>query len=85
MATLLTEQPLLVLGEQYQRFEKLIEIIGEVLHKKYVKEETGVKFAKFLKSAASDANLGSHFKTIYENKLSAESKKRIEEALSFQG
>jgi hypothetical protein len=33
-ADILTEQPVLALGEQYQRFEKIIEILGEILQEK---------------------------------------------------
>ena len=85
LAQLLSDQTTLVLGDQYQRFEKIIEVLGEVLHKKYVKEETAVKLVKFLKWAAADPNLESQLKAIFDNKLSAEAKKRIEEAMSFQG
>ncbi len=85
LAQILTEQPLLIIGDQYQRFEMLIVILGEVLNKKYVKEETGVLFAQFLKNAASDSVFSGPFKTIFDNKLSAESKQRIQDALNFQG
>ena len=73
----------MILGEQFQRFEKLILILGEILQKKYVKEETGIKFAQFLKKAASDANLSAGLQQIIENKLSQESKERILQALNY--
>lgn len=59
-------------------------ILGEVLDKKYVEIETGKKLALFIKNLAADANLGLHVKTIFDNKLTAESRGRIEKAMSFQ-
>ncbi len=67
---LLTECPTFVMGEQYERFEKVILILSDILDKKYVDENTGRTLASFTKQMANDANLGSHFKTIYDNKLS---------------
>lgn len=58
-------------------------ILGEILDKKYVENETGAKLATFIKKLAGDANLGPHFKVIFDNKLSAEAKGRIEKAMSF--
>ena len=58
-------------------------LLGEILNKKFVTEETGLRLTNFLKQVAADANLGPHFKTIYENKLSNESKERITQALNF--
>lgn len=82
-AQILTEQPLLVLGEQFQRFEQVILILGEILQKKYVNENTGKLLATFIKNASIDANLGPVFKTIYDNKLSNEAKERIQQAIQF--
>ena len=70
LAEMLTEHPQVIIGEQYQRFEQVVVILGEILDKKYITEQTGVKLATFIKNAAADPNLGAHFKVIYENKLS---------------
>lgn len=83
LASLITEAPLVVLGDQYQRFEQVITILGDILDKKYVEQETGLKLATFIKQLATDGNLGPHFKTIFDNKLSAEAKARIEKAVSM--
>lgn len=83
MASLLTEHPLVLLGDQYQRFEQVITILGEILDKKYIEVETGAKLANFVKNIANDANLGPHFKTIFDNKLSQDAKARFEKALTF--
>ena len=83
-ADILTDQPLLVIGDQFQRFEQVILIIGEILNKKYINEEkTGLKIAQFLKKAAVDPSLSQTFKTIFDNKLSAESKERIQQAINL--
>jgi len=58
-------------------------ILGEILDKKYITEETGAKLASFVKHIANDANLGPHFKTIYDNKLSQDSQNRFQKALTF--
>lgn len=82
LSSLLNDAPLVLLGDQYQRLEQVVVILGEVLDKKFVEIETGVKLATFLKQLATDANLGLHFKTIYDNKLTPESKARIEKAIA---
>jgi len=83
LADLLLEHPQALIGDQYQRFEQLVVILGEILDKKYITEQTGVKLAGFIKQATADPNLGSHFKVIYENKLSQESQARIQKAMNF--
>jgi len=60
----------------------VILIIGEMLNKKYIKEETAMVFAQFLKHAAGVPELSAQFKLIFDNKLSQESRQRIQEALS---
>jgi hypothetical protein len=74
---------MLALGDQYQRFEQVILILGEILQKKYINENTGKMLATFIKHASNDATLGPHFKTIFDNKLSNEAKERITQAIQF--
>jgi importin-5 len=71
LATILTENPILIVGDQYQRLEQLVIILGTVLQKKYVEDETGLKLARFIKNALSDANVGPHV-TTYASKLPKE-------------
>lgn len=81
-ATLLTEQPALVLGESNQRLEHVMVIIGTVLQKKYVDEQTGLKLATFVKNASVDATLGPLVKVVFDNKLAQDAKDRITQAVS---
>ena len=78
LAQILTEQPQLALGEQFQRIEQIVLILGEILQKKYIKEDTGKLLATFVKNASVDPTIGPHFKTIFDNKLSNEAKERIQ-------
>lgn len=41
LAQILTENPTLVLGEQYQRFEQIVLLLSEITNEKYVTQETG--------------------------------------------
>lgn len=41
LAQILTENPTLVLGEQYQRFEQIVLLLSEITNEKYVNQETG--------------------------------------------
>ena len=83
LASLLQDSPLLILGEQYQHFELVVLILSEVMQKKYLNEETGVKLARIVQHLAQDAVMGPHFKAIFENKLTVEAKERLENALKF--
>ena len=58
-------------------------LLGEILNKKYISDETGIKLALFLKKVASDTNLLNTFKAIYDNKLSEEARGRITLALQY--
>jgi hypothetical protein len=78
------DQPLLVFGDQYQRFEQVFMIFGEILNKKYIKEETGIKLALFIKKITVDPNFSSAFLTVFD-KLSHEAKERIQLAVKYQG
>jgi endoglucanase Acf2 len=49
LASLLEEAPQALLGDQYQRFEQVVLILGEILDKKYVENDTGAKLARFIK------------------------------------
>ena len=82
LSQLLVSSPLVVLGDQYQRFDLVIGLMGEVINKKFVNEETGVRLANFVKQVAGDATMGPRFRTVFEN-LSNESKERIQQALNF--
>lgn len=83
LASLLLENPTLVFGEQFQRFELVILVLAEILQKKYVEDETGLKLARFLQGVASDSQLGPHFKAIFDNKVTEEAQKRLSQALSY--
>ncbi len=72
LASLLMENAALVLGDQFQRFELVILILSEILQKKYLEDETGMKLARFLQGIANDPQLGPHFKVIYDNKVTEE-------------
>jgi hypothetical protein len=49
LTTLLLENGALVLGENYANFERVVLILSEILQKKYLKDETGVKLATLVK------------------------------------
>ena len=72
LATLLQENPILVLGEQYQRFELVVIILSEITQKKYVTDETGKKLAGLIQNMANDPTFGPQFQLIYQNKLTVE-------------
>jgi len=61
LAHLLQENPLIVLGEQYQRFEQVVILLSDITQKKYVSEETGAKLSQLLKGMANDATFGPQF------------------------
>ena len=84
LVNLIQENPMLVFGDQYQRFELVVLIIAEISNKKYINDETGVKIARILQGIAADATLGPHFQTIVTNKLTKDSQDRIQNALNFQ-
>jgi len=77
LADFLTTNPTIIIGAEGQRFEKIMLIIGEVLNKKYVKDETGLKLIHFVKQVASDTTMSQHFKQIFDNKMNEESQKNI--------
>ena len=80
---MLVSSPLIVLGEQYQRFELVISLLGEVINKKFVNEETGLRLTNFVKQVAGDPTLGPQFRAVFESKLTNEAKERIQQALNF--
>ena len=69
---MLQEQPQLVLGEQYQRFEQVVLIISDILNKKYLNDDTTVRLATLVKGMAADPTFGPQFQLIYQNKLTAD-------------
>ena len=85
MAYYLTENMQLILGEQYQRFELVVLILSEIMQKKYIDDETGVKLSRFLQFAANDATLGPVFRQIYDSRLTEEAQNRLHQALNFTG
>ena len=58
-------------------------MFGEILNKKYIKDETGVKLATIIQNMSRDPALGGPFKTVFDNVLSAEAKERMQLALNF--
>ena len=68
---------MLVLGSNYEHLEKLVEILSEILNKKYVDEGTGKSLALFLKNSLADQTLSPMISTVIQNKLSQEGKDRI--------
>ena len=58
-------------------------LLSDIIQKKYVTEETGLKLAAIISNMSKDANFGPQFQTIYQNKLTAEQQERINTALKF--
>ena len=83
IACLLQEQPLLILGEQYQHFERIVVLLSDITQKKYVSDETGLKLATLISNMSKDPTFGPQFQTIYHNKLTSEQQERINLALKF--
>lgn len=77
IASLLQEHPLLILGEQYQHFERIVILLSDITQKKYVTDETGLKLAGLIANMSKDPNFGPQFQTIYQNKLTSEQQERI--------
>lgn len=82
LASILAESPIVIVGQQYERLEQLVGILGTVLQKKYVEDETGLKLARFLQNAINDATVGPHVRA-YAAKLPKEAQDRIQQALQF--
>lgn len=83
LAQILQENPLLVLGEQYQNFERIVILLADITQKKYVSDETGVKLAGIIQNMSKDPTFGPQFQLIYQNKLTADQQERINLALKF--
>lgn len=83
IASMLHEQPLLILGDQYQYFERIVILLSDIIQKKFVTEETGLKLAAIISNMSKDPNFGPQFQTIYQNKLTSEQQDRINTALKF--
>jgi hypothetical protein len=58
LATLLQESPLLILGDQYQHFERIVILLSDIVQKKYVTDETGAKLASVILGMSKDATFG---------------------------
>lgn len=84
LAQILTENPTLVIGEQYQRFEQIVILLSEITNEKYVTPETGHKLATILKNMASNPTFSEQFWTIVNNKLVEKAKNNIQNAINSQ-
>jgi hypothetical protein len=49
LADILMDSPKLALGDQYQRFEQIVVLLGDILYEKQVDQVTGMKLALFVK------------------------------------
>ena len=56
-------------------------LLSDIIQKKYVTEETGLKLAAIISKMSQDTNLGPQFQTIYHSKLTSEQQERINTAL----
>ena len=77
VALFLTENPLLILGQQYQRFDQVIILLSDIYQKKYLNDETIPKLQTFIHQLANDGTLGPQFQVTFNNKLTTDQQERI--------
>lgn len=80
LAQLLIENPAVVLGQDYQRFEQVVILLSDIANKKYLNDETAPKIATIIQNMAADGTFGPRFQLIYQNKLTVEQQERLNNA-----
>lgn len=72
LAKAILVNPTSILGNNYERLEQFVVILGEVCNKKQSDSITLDMFAVIIANLSQDANLGGTFKTLCEAKLKAD-------------
>ena len=65
LTTLLEQNPLFVLGQNYERFEQIVLLLSEIYDKKYLNDETAQRLTVLIQNMAKDGNFGHQFQVIY--------------------
>jgi hypothetical protein len=73
LAEAMLKQPTLVLGDNFERLEQFVVILGTACVKKFSEPETLDMMAVIIANLSQDANLAAQFKTLCESKLNEES------------
>ncbi len=61
----LEQNPMALLGANYERFELIVILLSEIYDKKYLNEETVPKLTAIIQNMAKDATFGPQFQVIY--------------------
>jgi len=77
---LMENSPLMAVGSNFERFDHIVYILGEIFQKKFMNEELKPRIIACLKKIASDQSVQERFNLAF-NKLSKEAKERIQLAL----
>jgi len=77
LAEALMKSPAFILGDQYERLERVVMIFGEICCKKQSEPETLDMLSVIIANISQDANLAGQFKTLCESKLNEENRGRI--------
>jgi hypothetical protein len=71
------KNPNYILGQQYERLEQFVVILGEICCKKQSEPDTLDMLSVIVANISQEPNLAMQFKTLCENKLNEENRSRI--------
>ena len=77
LAQAVLKSPNYILGQQYERLEQFVVILGEICCKKQYEPDTLDMLSVIVANISQEANLAMQFKTLCENKLNEENRSRI--------
>jgi len=71
------KQPTFILGQNYERLEQFVTILGEICCKKQSDALTLEMLSVIVANISQDANLSGNFQTLCKSKLNEESQQRV--------
>ena len=77
LAQAVLKSPNYILGQQYERLEQFVVILGEICCKKQSEPDTLDMLSVIVANISQEPNLAMQFKTLCENKLNEENRSRI--------